>query len=52
MDIVPVARQHGLQKVAIHAVVVNDKDLNHRQLSSTVETLASHWGEPTMGLAP
>src|SRR6185503_20854225 len=32
MHIVPMTRQHGLQEVAIHAVVVNDKDFDHRSM--------------------
>jgi hypothetical protein len=34
MDIVSMSGQHGLQKVAVHAVVIDDKDFDHGQRSA------------------
>jgi hypothetical protein len=31
MDIIAMPRQYGLQEVAIHAIVIDDKDFDHRQ---------------------
>jgi hypothetical protein len=52
MDVIPVTGQYGLQEVAIHAIVVNDKDFDHRQRSAKClrNTAACHSGSlPCVG---
>jgi hypothetical protein len=51
MDLVSVTSQHSLQEIAVHAIVIDDKNFNHASAQRTVCITKPVIGERSMGIA-